>query len=140
MTVAAERTAPPAARLLGLAARLEAQADFAEVLRSLTAGHGATLDGVWGSSCALVVAALAQAAPGPLVVVCPHPGEVDDLVDDLALFSTRDKWVFPAWESLPDDSAAVDEIAGDRLHIVKRLAGIGGKEVPVLLTSIQALL
>jgi transcription-repair coupling factor (superfamily II helicase) len=141
MTVAAERTAPPAARLLQLAARLEAQTDFAEVLRSLTAGHGATLDGVWGSSCALVAAALAQAAPGPLVVVCPHPGEVDDLVDDLALFTTREKWVFPAWESLPEDAAAVDEIAGDRLHVVKRLAGLGeGQESPLLLTSIQALL
>ncbi len=142
MTAAAEGIAPPAVRLLELARRLESQADFAAVLHSLRAGHGATLDGVWGSSCALVAAALAEHAQGALVIVCPHPAEVDDFVDDLALFSTRRKLIFPAWETLPEDAAAVDEIAGDRLHVVKRLSAwqsANGAERPILLTSIQAL-
>ncbi len=142
MSVAAEGIAPPAVRLLELPRRLESQADFVEVLRSLREGHGATLDGVWGSSCALVAAAIAEHAPGPLVIVCPHPGEVDDLVDDLALFSRRRKLVFPAWESLPDDDAAVDEVGGDRLHVLKQLAAwpkLPQDDRPILLTSIQAL-
>ena len=59
-------------RLLHLIARIEALPDFAEVVESLQAGHAATLDGVWGSSSALVAAALARAAPAVLVVVCPR--------------------------------------------------------------------
>ena len=41
-----------------------AQEGFAEVVASLKAGHAATLDGVWGSSCALAAAALAAPRPG----------------------------------------------------------------------------
>ena len=53
----------------------------------LTGGHAATLDGVWGSSCALVAAALAAHAPATLLVVCPQIDQVDELIDDLALFT-----------------------------------------------------
>ena len=50
-------------RLQQLVGRIEALPDFAEVVESLQAGHAATLDGVWGSSCALIAAALVRAAP-----------------------------------------------------------------------------
>ncbi len=80
----AEITAPD--RLRELVGRLERQEGFAEAVASLKAGHAATLDGVWGSSCALVAATLADPALGPLVVVCPRADEVDALVDDLGLF------------------------------------------------------
>ena len=59
-------------RLLELAERLERQEGFPEVVESLRAGHAATLDGVWGSSCALVTAALAAHASATLLVVCPE--------------------------------------------------------------------
>src|SRR5262245_289078 len=75
-----------AVRLTELAGRLQALPGFADVVASLRRGHGATLGGVWGSSCALAAVALAQAARGPLVVVCPHPGDIDSLADDLRLF------------------------------------------------------
>ena len=39
-------------QLEDLVGRLENQNGFAEVVASLQAGHGATLGGVWGSSCA----------------------------------------------------------------------------------------
>src|SRR5579863_4799884 len=102
MTDVATVTAAPG-RLPDLAGRLEAAPGFADVLQSLQAGHGATFDGVWGSSCALVAATLAGHAPGPLVVVCPHPGDVDDFLDDLALFAPIEAARFPAWESTTAD-------------------------------------
>ena len=74
-------------RLLRLSESVQAVEGFAEVVASLQAGHGAALDGVWGSSCALAAAALLPHAAGPLVIICPHPGDVDELVDDLALFT-----------------------------------------------------
>ena len=94
-------------RLKDLAGRLERHAGFAEVVASLQAGHAATLDGVWGSSCALAAATLARHAPATLVVLCPHGDDVDDLLDDLPLFSDIPAERFPAWEALPNEQAAV---------------------------------
>ncbi|HQU44681.1 MAG TPA: hypothetical protein PK867_17830, partial [Pirellulales bacterium] len=63
----AEIAITAAERLWQLADRLESTDGFAEVVASLQAGHGATLDGVWGSSCALVAATLIRHAPASLV-------------------------------------------------------------------------
>jgi transcription-repair coupling factor (superfamily II helicase) len=125
-------------RLLELVGRLKRQNGFAEVVASLSAGHAATLDGVWGSSCALAAAALAQSSPSSLVVVCPHGDDVDDLADDLALFSQVVPERFPAWERLPDEQAVADEIFGDRLRLLKNFLSA---QVPKLvLCGIQSLL
>ncbi len=88
-TAAASASARPSAaeRLRELAAHLNLHSGFADVVASLEAGHGGTLGGVWGSSRALVAAALARSCPGPLVVVAPHPGEIDAIAHDLALFT-----------------------------------------------------
>jgi len=94
---------------------------FAEVVASLIAGHAATLDGVWGSSCALAAAALAAHAPGPLVVVCPRAEEVDGLIEDLGLFGRFHAEEFPACEALSGERAVQDEAAGDRLRLLKTL-------------------
>ena len=117
-------TANAPARLFELAGRLEAQRGFAEVVASLLAGHGATLDGVWGSSCALIAASLVRHAPAPLVVVCAHMDDLDDFSDDLALFSDVVPEKFPAWESEARDSRSGlhDDIEGERLRLLKRLA------------------
>src|SRR5262245_10369890 len=101
---------PPAERLRELAAHLRNESGFSDVLSSLESGHGGTLGGVWGSSRALVAAALAQACPGPLVVVAPHPGEIDAIARDLALFTDAPVAEFPAWESEPGERVVHDEI------------------------------
>lgn len=125
-------------RLLDLVGRLERQEGFAEVVESLRAGQAATLDGVWGSSCALVAAVLASHAPGPLVVVCPQVDGTDNLIDDLALFSRLTPERFPAWESLPDERVIHDEVFGERVRLLKLLQG---PDPPKLVaTSIQSLL
>ena len=97
----ADTAATASDRLLELVGCLEREAGFAEVVESLQGGHAATLDGVWGSSCALVAAALAAHAPATLVVVCPQIDQVDELIDDLALFTRLTPERFPASESLP---------------------------------------
>lgn len=137
-----------------LAGCLEAADGFAEVVSSLQAGHGATLDGVWGSSCALVAALLAKHASGPLVVICAHPGDIDEFVDDLVLFSPLKPALFPAPESLPSETTVRDEVLGDRIRLLKKLlaaknasASQGAKTVDeaatypqLIVTSIQSLL
>jgi transcription-repair coupling factor (superfamily II helicase) len=135
----AELTAAPEQLLKGLSERLYRQQGFAEVVASLQAGHGATLDGVWGSSCALVAAALADASPATLVVVCPHQADVDTFRDDLSLFTTRRSESFPAWELSASDRQLHDELFGDRLRLLKSLTR--GSEMPrLVVASIQSLL
>jgi transcription-repair coupling factor (superfamily II helicase) len=134
----AESTTVAPDRLSELAERLERHEGFDQVLASLQAGHAATLDGVWGSSCALVAAVLAGHARGPLVVVCPHLDDVDDLIDDLGLFSPLTPERFPAWETLPNEQVICDEVFGDRVRLLKLLRG----DTPpnLVVTGIQGLL
>jgi len=125
-------------RLLELVGRLQRQEGFAEVIAGLKEGRMATLDGVWGSSCALVAAVLAMHAPGPLVVVCPLVDQADELLDDLSLFTRLTPERFPAWESLPDERVIHDEVFGDRVRLLKLLQGDDPPEL--VTTSIQSLL
>jgi len=137
MAYAAE-AASTETRLFALAERLAQREDFARVVAELLSGHAATLDGVWGSSCALAAAALARSAPGPLVVVCPHTDDVEGMIDDLALFWPHGSERFPAWEAMLDERVIHDEVFGDRVRLLKLLAG---PEPPKLVvTSIQSLL
>ncbi|MBN2025098.1 MAG: transcription-repair coupling factor [Pirellulales bacterium] len=125
-------------RLFALAERLARREDFAQVVAELGTGHAATLDGVWGSSCALAAAAVAPAAPGPLVVVCPYVDDVEAMLDDLALFSPIPTERFPAWETVLDERVIHDEVFGDRVRLLKLLAG--PRPPKILVTSIQSLL
>jgi len=132
----AEQAANASDRLLGLVGCLRSEVGFAEVVQSLIEGHAATLDGVWGSSCALVAAALADHVPASLVVVCPQVEQVDDLIDDLALFTPLKPERFSALETF--DGAEYDDVFGQRLHLLKMLQA----DVPpkIVATSIQSLL
>src|SRR5215212_2457122 len=108
-------------RLKELAANLDVHRGFSEVIASLEAGHGGTLGGVWGSSRALVAAAVARSCTGPLVVVAPHQAEIDAIARDLALFSDLPVSRFPAWEGEPGERVVYDEIYGERLRVLKEL-------------------
>ena len=72
-----------AALLEQLPERLLAHADFDRVATALSEGAEATIDGVWGSSCALAVAALLHRTAAPMLVLVPQLKQVDALVDDL---------------------------------------------------------
>lgn len=134
----AELVASASDRLLQLVGCLEQAEGFAQVVASLHAGHGATLDGVRGSSCALVGAALAQHAHAPLVVVCAHPGDIDDYLGDLRLFTRLTAESFRAWESSSQERLVQDEIFGDRLSLIGALRA---NQAPrLIVTSIQSLL
>ena len=152
-----------AARELGaLAAQLERHRDFADVLTSLQAGDGGTLGGVWGSSCALVAAALQgsldssldsslhsslhSSLASPLVVVLPHARDIDAFVDDLALFSTTNAFPLPAWESDSGERLLHDEIYCQRLRVLKQLLQATKEKKQktpdpfIVVTAIQSLL
>ncbi len=125
-------------RLWELVGRLKQHEGFAEIVASLLTGHAATLDGVWGSASALAAAILVEYAPAALLVVCPHVDDVDDLADDLSLFTRVVPQRFPAWERLPHEQAVAEEVFGDRLRLLKSLQAAEGPKL--ILCSIQSLL
>jgi transcription-repair coupling factor (superfamily II helicase) len=138
-------------RLLRLAQTLESHKGFADVVASLTQGHGGAIGGTWGSSSALSIAALAHAQAreqaghggrGLIVVVLPHPADADAFADDLAIFTEDSVAVLPALETLgePDDATLADPAEPERLALVKRLTGSPDQHPRVIVTTIQALL
>ncbi len=127
-----------ATALTDLVPRLLQSAGLVEVAAALARGESAAVDGAWGSSCALTAAAIASRCPGTLLVVLPRPSEVDDFAADVMGFLGVAPEVFPAWESLPQESGVRDPIYGGRLRVLRRL---GSDEPPrVIVTSISALL
>jgi transcription-repair coupling factor (superfamily II helicase) len=124
--------------LKDLTRQIQRAPGFAETLAALNNGRAATIDGAWGSAAGLVSAALGLHAPTTLVIVLAHIGDVDDFRDDVAVFSGITPEIFPAWEKLPREQDATDEVFGKRLRVVGRLAGALPPRLVV--TSIQALL
>ncbi|WP_425613783.1 transcription-repair coupling factor [Anatilimnocola sp. NA78] len=113
---------------------------FAAATAALASGQPATFDGVWGSSCALLAAALAKAGHRPLLVVTAHEREADDLVADLPLFGVVEAISFPAWDTLPEERGIRDETYGERVRLLKRLALVGASGSPVIVASIAGLM
>jgi transcription-repair coupling factor (superfamily II helicase) len=111
---------------------------FHPLVAALKNGHGAVVDGAWGSSGALVAAALGLHAPKTLLIVIAHPGDVDGWADDIASFAGQRPTLFPAWDSLPGHDVAMDEVAGQRLRVLRQLESDHPPRTVV--TTIQALL
>jgi transcription-repair coupling factor (superfamily II helicase) len=100
---------------------LRKYADFDRAIEALGHGDPASIDGVWGSACALVAAALAQRSSGPLVVILPTQREADDAAGDLELFTGQSPRFFSAWETAEDERLVHDETFGERLRVLKQL-------------------
>ena len=99
---------PSFGRLQELTQLVQSAEGFSAVVEALKANRSGAVDGTWGSSAALVTAALADHAPRTLLVVIAHPRDLDSWVEDLAGFAGRRPVVFPAWDTLPADGASLD--------------------------------
>ncbi len=104
---------------------------FHPLTAALKNGHGGSIDGAWGSSASLAVAALGLQAPRALLIVIAHPRDVDGWADDIETFTGLRPSVFPAWDAPPPCPppsgggglgwGSLDEVSGQRLRILKQL-------------------
>jgi transcription-repair coupling factor (superfamily II helicase) len=118
--------------------RLENAEGFSVLAAALKAGRSGSIDGAWGSSGALAAAALGLRAAATLLVTVAFPRDLDGWADDLATFSGRRPTIFPAWDNVTSDTDPLDEVAGQRLRVLKQLES---DEPPrFVVTTIQALL
>lgn len=111
---------------------------FDSVLEALQSSQSASIDGTWGSSCAVTAAALAESCPGPLLIVVPRLADLDDFGRDLAVLTGCEPLILPAWETLPGERTVGDKVFGGRLRALHALHH--GSSPPIVLTSIMALL
>lgn len=110
---------------------------FAAVTSALRAGGAGTIDGAWGSSAALAIAAIASDAPATVLVVLAHPGDLESWAGDLAAFAGRRPVVVPAFESWPPNPSSYDDTPRQRLRLIQKLAGNPPK---LLLTTMAAMM
>src|ERR1700722_7171842 len=78
--------------------RLLAARAFKDLAQTFRDGPAASVSGLWGSSVAASIAALSADLHRPIVLVCGHLDEADDLLDDLQLFSGKEADVMAALE------------------------------------------
>src|SRR5687768_14201677 len=119
--------------------RLVAARPLTELARTLAQTRAATASGLWGSSLAAVVAGVEQELRKPVVVVCGHLDEADDLADDLELFVGRRPDVIPALELGGSMGRISEEQVSNRLQLVSRYAA-GVPDDAVLVAPVQALM
>ena len=102
---------------------LHAAEGWAALRAALVAGSSGTIDGAWGSSAALAVAALTHEAPGTVVAVLPHTSDVSPWVEDLVSFTGERPAVFEAWETwpVPTHKGKLDPATSSRLRLLQEL-------------------
>src|SRR5687768_3303299 len=119
--------------------RLVAARPLTELARTLAQSRAATASGLWGSSLAAVVAAVERELKRPVVVVCGHLDEADDLADDLELFIGRRPDVLPALELGGGLGRFSEEQVANRLQLVARYAQ-GVPDETILVAPVQSLM
>ncbi len=128
----------PHRKLKNLTRLVQTTEGFHPLVAALKNGHGGSVDGAWGSAAALAAAAVGLHTPATLLVVLPHPREIESWADDIESFAGTRPIVFRAWDRLPTDSTIADDVSGQRLKVLKQLQG---KSPPrYLLATIHAVI
>ncbi len=126
--------------LAELTTSIGAAPGFSEVITSLHSGSSAAIDGAWGSSCALSIAAIVNAAPDRThLIVLPTIRDAEEFLDEFADLQSGSVLLFPAWESLPEFIDAGDSVYAARMSAARRLVQTD-RRPSAIVTCLPALL
>src|SRR5688572_27139420 len=109
--------------------RLLAAPELDQLARTLGETGATSASGLWGSSVAAAVTAVQQKLSRPVLLVCGHLDEADDLADDLELFGGKRPEVLPALELGGSLGRVSEEQVSNRLRLISRLAEGSGFRV-----------
>jgi len=124
-----------------LVSRLEGDARVRRLVERLATGRGAAAGGLWGSSVAILLAAIARHAPSTLLVIVASDEGAEELAEDLRLFSDADPALFPAWETAPGEAQFPGLAHSQRMAVLRQLGRSHGAEGPrLVVASAHALL
>ncbi|MEZ6141372.1 MAG: transcription-repair coupling factor [Zavarzinella sp.] len=100
-------------------------------------GNAGTIDGTWGSSAPLAVAAMARQAPASILVVLAHQKDMEPWATDLETFTGKEVKQFPAFESWPRELIPHDPTSRNR---IKLLQSLKNSQQKVLVSFLAALM
>lgn len=112
--------------------------EMGKVADALAKGQSATVDGCWGSSATLVVAACASRIKHNILIVLSHPSDLEFWASEIHTFSGLDTKIFPADDDFEGKFSNKSEAACARLRLALSL-GIPHKP-SIILASIPSLL
>ncbi len=121
--------------------RLLAARPLRDLAQQLSISPAASVSGLWGSSVAAVLASLRRELNRPVLLICGHLDEADDLADDLALFhgdEARRPEVLPALELAGSLGRMSEEQVSNRMQLVARYAA--GGQADLLVAPVHALM
>lgn len=102
--------------------RLVAARELSALAQTIQEHGQASASGLWGSSLAAVTAAVEKELNRPVIVICGHIDEADDIADDMELFHGRRPEVVPALELAGSLGQVSEEQVSNRLQLVAKLA------------------
>ena len=101
---------------------------FCRLVRRLDEARGASSAvGLWGSFAPLLAGQLARTLRRPLLYVTAHLEQADEARDDIELAVGWAGELFAAWESLPGEGPASNEVAAERMRLCALLRDYGGQ-------------
>ena len=117
---------------------------YQQVKRAVAEKPRTQVEGLWGSSSSLALAALADDLLRWFLVVTASIDDAEKIVDDIRLFSPELPWLFPPWETVPGDDAPPNaDIVSQRLSLLRSLLfeQAAVEAAPrVIVASVQSLL
>ncbi len=105
----------------GVLERALRNAELKRAASRLGSARTVKLGGVWGSSSALVAAALARMTSRPVLFIAPHLDDADEVADDIEVLTGSPAHLLPAWEVDIGTDHANDEVAGERARVCNLL-------------------
>jgi transcription-repair coupling factor (superfamily II helicase) len=120
---------------------LEGSARVAELRRALGPGRRVAAGNLWGSSQALLLAALVSEDPGPWLVTCSNELEAEAFADDLVTLGLEPLMFAEREDGGPGARGNVDpESLRARLQAAQRLAGPPERRPRLVVASLLSLL
>jgi transcription-repair coupling factor (superfamily II helicase) len=121
---------------------------FLRMVRRVEAERGvASAVGLWGSSAPILAGLMARSLGRPLLYIAAHFDEADEARDDIELATSWTTELFAAWEALPGEGPASNEIAAERLRICSllrdhrgRFPGTDGLAPAVIVAPVQGIM
>jgi transcription-repair coupling factor (superfamily II helicase) len=115
-----------------------ADQSFKDFAKGLDEGHRSIATGSIGSSISLVSVAINQKIQRPVVIVCAHLDEAEDIHAEIEATSSGLSIVFPALELSPGESNVSAELFALRASIISKLRS--GESPPVLIAPMASLM
>ncbi|HUT57562.1 MAG TPA: transcription-repair coupling factor, partial [Phycisphaerae bacterium] len=135
-----KQTVKPPAKRQGLFEKAQGSSQLRQAAKELAKERVVRLGGVWGSSPALIAAAIGKLTGRPILFVAGHMDDADDVADDIEVLTGSPAMLLPAWEVDIGTEHVNDEIAGERLRLCNALTQGGTAETSVIVASVMALL